>query len=179
MLTYNSSEVSPTILTCTVLSLCRQFFCQSKEAILGFIWTSQVLYFVLWISSKFQRVQYQKMYKVGQIWNTLIWWLSFGVWPNPRTRLNPGQWEDWGVYIYTYFHKKEDISRSRIPLFKLPKKFIFSLKLLKPLSFSLTCIFIPNGSNKCTPTTSNLWEPNHCSQHWWWWNKRDYPRNYP
>lgn len=41
-----------------------------------------------------------------------------------------------------------------------------------------TCTSIPHGSNKCTPTSSNLWKPNHHSQYWWWWNQRAYTRNY-
>ena len=65
-------------------------------------------------------------------------------------------------------------------------KFLNSLSLSLSLSHTHThththtdtSTSIPHGSNKRTPTSSNLRKPNYYSQYWWWWNQRAYPRNY-
>lgn len=91
-------------------------------------------------------------------------------------------WDVWNLNLYVH----PNVCQREIKItwgLRGSKLFTKALKLLSlPHTHRQTnrdtCTSIPHGSNKCTPTSSNLWKPNHHSQYWWWWNQRAYPRNY-
>jgi len=112
--------------------------------------------------------------EVDQVWNWFCWPL-FWAWSMTCLKFEY-------LYIYPNVCQREiKITWGLIKRFKVfheGSKTSLSLSHTHRQTNRDTCTSIPHGSNKCTPTSSNLWKPNHHSQYWWWWNQRAYPRNY-